>query len=252
MSPGGVGLLVAVSRPGRIPRSCRGGSDGGREAGVCVSRRREPRRGRRRVGGPWPPSPCRRGRGRSPRRGGRRSPAGAGGTRLRPASALHARAPGAPQPGEYAPAGALPVPRPRPRAPRRLGGLAALCSLAAAGAPLRRVSAGRGAEWRGVPVSRPRGAAPAGQSSVARGSWRNRSGLCPCRRYGRGRCGGAAGACLCAGAPGLSGLPGAGQREQPWYQHCLVPGAARGSAAGSGELIHGCGTGCSRPRLPFL
>uniref|UniRef100_A0A8C9F2D7 CRAL-TRIO domain-containing protein n=1 Tax=Pavo cristatus TaxID=9049 RepID=A0A8C9F2D7_PAVCR len=34
LSPGGVGLLFAVSRPGRILRSCCGGSDGGREAGA--------------------------------------------------------------------------------------------------------------------------------------------------------------------------------------------------------------------------
>lgn len=53
--------------------------------------------------------------------GGRRSPAGAGGTRLRPASALPARAPGAPQPGEYAPAGALPAPLLQPRPERRAG-----------------------------------------------------------------------------------------------------------------------------------
>lgn len=150
--------------------------------------------------------------------GGRRSPAGAGGTRLRPASALPARAPGAPQPGEYAPAGALPAPLLQPR-PERRAGPAAWPRFVP-----RRLRVPRsvgcwpaGRRPRRGAVSRPRGAAPAGQSSVTRGSRRNRSGLCPCRLYGRGRCGGGrrvAGACLCAGAPGRAARPlGAARRR---------------------------------------
>lgn len=185
--------------------------------------------------------------------GGRRSPAGAGGTRLRPASALPARAPGAPQPGEYAPAGALPAPLLQPR-PERRAGPAAWPRFVP-----RRLRVPRsvgcwpaGRRPRRGAVSRPRGAASAGQSSVTRGSRRNRSGLCPCRLYGRGRCGGAAGwpgpafvRERPAALPGLSGLPGEGSVRAapapapPRAGRC----AARGSAAGSGELIHGCGFG---------
>lgn len=150
--------------------------------------------------------------------GGRRSPAGAGGTRLRPASALPARAPGAPQPGEYAPAGALPAPLLQPRPERRAGPAAwpRFVSPAAAGAPLRRVLAGRpaAAEGRGVPASRGSlGGAELGHPGEPAQQVRALS-VPPLRtwplRGGRR----VAGACLCAGAPGRAARPlGAARRR---------------------------------------